>query len=131
MSSYCVTLMAIAYLQHLKVLPNLQAGVDVPPSADPRDTGLENTVWLSWGKEQGDIAHIWFERRAPAGWVSSSADLTAAEAVRGFFQFFSRVQGSFNPDNSFISILNGGVTTRRHPTAPSESILRSDPYRLS
>lgn len=120
MSSYCLTLMAIAYLQHIGVLPNLQADVEVPPSADPRNTGLPNTVWLSWGKEQGDIAHIWFERRAPAGWTSASPNITAAEAVRGFFKFFSQLgAGSFRPDAQIVSLLNGGVSSRRHPQAPS------------
>ncbi|GMK53949.1 hypothetical protein CspeluHIS016_0105350 [Cutaneotrichosporon spelunceum] len=109
MSSYCLTLMAIAYLQHLAVLPNLQSGVQGPASADPSYRGLKNTVWVSWGKEKGDAAHIWFERRPPAGWASAQPRLTAAEAVRGFFKFFSKARwGSFDPNTQFISVLNGG-----------------------
>ncbi|BEI90831.1 uncharacterized protein CcaverHIS019_0309010 [Cutaneotrichosporon cavernicola] len=119
MSSYCITLMAIAYLQHIAVLPNLQSAVEVPASADPGNTGLENTVWVSWGKRQGDIAHIWFERHPPAGWVSAKPRVTASEAVRGFFQFFSRsASESFDPNTQLISLLNGGIISRRYPQAP-------------
>ncbi|KLT42034.1 hypothetical protein CC85DRAFT_319265 [Cutaneotrichosporon oleaginosum] len=122
MSSYCLTLMSIAYLQHIGALPNLQAGVVVPTSADPR-IASKDSIWLSWGKEQGDIAHVWFKRRPPPGWQPRRPSLTAAEAVRGFFQYFSLLghdQSYFNPNSQIVSILNGGISSRRNPVAPSE-----------
>lgn len=60
MSSYCLTLMAIAYLQHIGHLPNLQADINVPEVCRPEDTSEHDVVWVSWGKEQGVKAHVGF-----------------------------------------------------------------------
>jgi hypothetical protein len=120
LSSYCYTLLAIAYLQHLGVLPNLQANVTASIPADPARENDPDTVWVSWGREQGVKAHVGFGKRPPVGWVSSVPDLTAAEAVVGFFDFYSRstrnkAVGRMDWDNQIVSILNGGIISRSKP----------------
>lgn len=118
MSSYCLTLMAVAYLQHIDVLPNLQENVQVPASADPTNRRLTSTIWLSWGRKQGEMAHISFDRRAPEGWTSAAPGITAAEAVKGFFKYFSGLGNrTFRPTTQIVSVLNGGISNRRNPPA--------------
>lgn len=116
MSSYCVTLMAIAYLQHVGVLPNLQAGVPIPAVHNRADSSLSEVVWTSWGKAQGDVQHVWFETSPPPGWKNKHPDLTAAQAIFGFFQYFTKGSpSSFNYLTHFVSIVNGGITERGLP----------------
>ncbi|OCF43574.1 hypothetical protein I317_02592 [Kwoniella heveanensis CBS 569] len=120
MSSYCLTLMAIAYLQHRGCLPNLQAEINVPPISRPADEDPD-VVWVSWSKDQGVPAHVAFARSPPVGWKSAEPDLTVADALRGFFAFFSTTpagsaQGGekkrFNHRTEIISIIQGGIAKR-------------------
>lgn len=116
MSSYCLTLMVIGYLQHRGCLPNLQVHVRVDIPDLPGDTSNPDVVWVGWGKEQGIKAHVGFKKSPPPGWEPGHPDLTVAGAIRGFFAYFSRT--SFSPEERFdystsaISILNGGVLRR-------------------
>lgn len=120
MSSYCLTLMAIAYLQHLGILPNLQDGIPVPDNLDPSDTSdSSNTIWVGWGRYQGIKANILFKKVPPPGWRSAHPNLTAADAIAGFFGFFSsdmRVHGRFRYNEQVVSVLNGGIMNRVAPT---------------
>ena len=116
MSSYCLTLMAIGYLQHLGALPNLQANINVPIPSLPWDTGDPDLIWVGWGKSQGIPVHIGFATKAPPDWRPRNPDLTASEAVKGFFAFFSGSHGPvgerFNFVTQIVSILNGGIISR-------------------
>lgn len=131
MSSYCLTLMAIAYLQSRRVLPNLQANVR---ARVPNDNVTEepDTVWIGWGKDQGTKAHVGFDRSPPAGWTCGEPNLTAAQALRDFFSFFNKSQsasadksnifagepdflpgvGKFEYDSEILSVVQGGVAPR-------------------
>ncbi|OXB37463.1 hypothetical protein J007_02836 [Cryptococcus neoformans] len=118
MSSYCLTLMAIAYLQHIGHLPNLQANINVPEVCRPEDTSEHDVVWVSWGKEQGVKAHVGFSLSPPDDWKPLNPNLTAADAIRGFFEFFS-LNGSaplrgerFDRVTQIVSILQGGIVPR-------------------
>ncbi|KAL7423097.1 hypothetical protein Q5752_002396 [Cryptotrichosporon argae] len=112
MSSYCLTLMAIVYLQHVGALPNLQADVTaVVPSYAHTDE--PDVVWVGWGKPQATKARVGFNRRPPAGWTPRDPDLTVADALRGFFAFFAPGgRGAFDYDNDAVSVLHGGVLKR-------------------
>lgn len=118
MSSYCLTLLAIGYLQQRGHLPNLQAGINVPIPSYPTDRDDPDLIWVSWGKSQGLHAHVAFNRKPPADWVQKDKDLTAAEAVKGFFAFFSSTPATessgprYDRENTIISVLNGGVVPR-------------------
>ncbi|TYJ58512.1 hypothetical protein B9479_000720 [Cryptococcus floricola] len=118
MSSYCLALMAIAYLQHLGHLPNLQEVVKVPEVSRPEDTSEHDVVWVSWGKEEGIKARVAFSLELPEGWVPKEKDLTAADAIRGFFEFFSLsgttpLRGErFDRNSEIVSILMGGIVPR-------------------
>ncbi|WVR06353.1 hypothetical protein IAU60_003384 [Kwoniella sp. DSM 27419] len=117
MSSYCLTLMAIAYLQHRGCLPNLQADVRVPDVNIPSDTQDSDVVWTSWSKDQGVPARVAFARAPPVDWKSAEPDLTVADALRGFFAFFMEVPkakqaGRFQHDSQIVSILQGGIVDR-------------------
>lgn len=106
--------MAIAYLQSIGALPNLQASAR-DSSAKPHDPNQKDVIWVSWGREQGQVAHIAFERVPPAGWFSTVPHLTVDEALRGFFRYFA-VDGAaprFQYASQFISIVNGGIVERR------------------
>ena len=127
MSSYCLTLMAIAYLQHRGVLPNLQADVQplIPEQAESLE---EDVVWVGWGKDQGIKAHIGFSKHPPAGWINSEPNLTAADAIRGFFSFFAL--DSADPehmqyDDQILSILQGGVVPRPHARNAKAAMIAS------
>lgn len=111
MSSYCLTLMAIAYLQYRGVLPNLQANVRAVLPEDPAREDPDS-IWVGFGREQGIKAHIGFDRKPPPGWKSKEPSLTAAEALRGFFSFFNGSSGEFKFDKQLISILQGGIVPR-------------------
>ena len=117
MSSYCLTLMAIGYLQHRGILPNLQAEVG---ARIPEDIALkeDDCIWVGWGRDQGIKAHVGFNTDPPPTWRSRQPDTTAADAVRGFFSFFSQQGGHGLPgdnmryDDQVISILQGGIVDR-------------------
>ncbi|EIW66756.1 hypothetical protein TREMEDRAFT_34518 [Tremella mesenterica DSM 1558] len=137
MSSYCLTLMAIAYLQHRGVLPNLQAHIKVPIPSYPWNTTDPDVVWVGWGKDQGIPTHVDFNSEPDENWEAVKG-LTAADAFRGFFSFFSRTPSTiptssqnvkvggngnegkgrgdtgerFNYSTQIVSILNGGICQR-------------------
>jgi len=116
MSSYCLTLMAIAYLQVRGVLPNLQSSVRAKVPND-NITEEADTVWIGWGKDQGTKAHVGFDRSPPAGWKSAEPGLTAAQALRDFFSFFNKQSNPKSPDafqydSQIVSIVQGGVAAR-------------------
>lgn len=119
MSSYCLTLMAIAYLQHIGHLPHLQADTNVPEVCRPEEgTSEHDAVWISWGKGQGVKAHVGFSLSPPDDWKPSIPNLTAADAIRGFFEVFS-LNGSaplrgekFDRVIQIVSILQGGIVPR-------------------
>ncbi|OCF54937.1 hypothetical protein L486_07593 [Kwoniella mangroviensis CBS 10435] len=111
MSSYCLTLMIIGYLQNRGCLPNLQRDINVPPVTSASDTSDPDVIWVSWSKQQGVPAH-----------KSAEPDLTVSDAVKGFFTFFSHTSPLFSADaqdkarfdhtKEIISILQGGVASR-------------------
>ena len=116
MSSYCLTLMAIAFLQFRGHLPNLQTAVtyEIPdvPSAEGDDI-----IWVGWGKDEGTKCHVGFDPDPPKGWTPRAPDLTAEEALRGFFEFYSRNklragEIKFDFQTQVVSILNGGIMDR-------------------
>ena len=116
MSSYCLTLMAIAHLQFRGILPNLQANVQAKIPID-NITEEPDTVWVGWGKDQGTKAHIGFDRFPPAEWKSAEPELTAAAALRDFFSFFNKQavpksSNRFLYDSQIVSIVQGGVAAR-------------------
>jgi hypothetical protein len=113
MSSYCLTLMAIAYLQHMGMLPNLQARVEAPKQHNNADTtDCHDVVWTGWGRYQGTKARIRYDKRPPPGWQPTRS-MTASEAVAGFFAYFSQPSG-FKYESEILSVLNGGVIKRAH-----------------
>jgi len=109
--------MVIAYLQHRGLLPNLQAEVSVP-SSDNIDCEEEDAVWTAWGKPRGVKARIAFHKKPQKGWKSAKPDMTAAEALRGFIDFYDPAPPTnndsdrFDYDKQLVSILNGGVLER-------------------
>lgn len=122
MSSYCLTLMIIAYLQHRGILPNLQGKVKtVSPDDFARQD--QDVIWVGWGKNQGIKANIGFERAPPSTWKPSEPGLTAAQALRDFFSFFNRTrtQGDrFDYSKEILSILQGGVASRAKPQGQTQ-----------
>jgi hypothetical protein len=121
MAAHCITLTAIAYLQHIGALPNLQAGVKARSYIDARDQSLEDTVWVHWRADQGIPNHIAFSRRPPPGW--SPRTMSAAEAVRGYFKFMA----AFDYRTRFLSILHGGVVRRRFFPGSEYTVNAADP----
>lgn len=99
--------MAIAYLQAVGHLPNLQQGVKVPPNLDPSNVTLPNTVWVNWGRQKGAAAHIWFRQKPLPSWVQE--DIALGDALVGFFAF---LKTSFDASAQILSVLNGGVIKR-------------------
>ena len=118
MSSYCLTLMAISYLQYCGCLPNLQANVRVAIPDFPDDVSDPDVIWVGYGRDQGVKAHVGFSKSAPSGWTSRDPHLTAGGAIRGFFRYFSRSYGpsenQFDYSSSILSVLNGGTLPRAH-----------------
>ncbi|WVW84643.1 hypothetical protein I302_106677 [Kwoniella bestiolae CBS 10118] len=122
MSSYCLTLMIIAYLQARGCLPNLQRDINVPPISLASDPSDPDVIWVSWSKQQGVPAHVAFSLSPPGDWKSSEPDLTVSDAVRGFFAFFSHTsplfsasqqeKARFDHTKQIISILQGGLASR-------------------
>lgn len=107
--------MAIAYLQAVGHLPNLQEGVEVPPTLDPSEVNMPDTVWVNWGRRQGAAAHIWFRHKPRQGWVQE--DITLGEALVGFFAF---LRTSFKAPTQVLSVLNGGVIERASAKGTAE-----------
>nr|XP_018266573.1 uncharacterized protein I303_00548 [Kwoniella dejecticola CBS 10117]OBR88731.1 hypothetical protein I303_00548 [Kwoniella dejecticola CBS 10117] len=126
LSSYPMCLMCIAYLQHIGHLPNLQQDVRAKVYATEEEwLGDEELVWVEWGSNRGLDAHTTFNKSLPSGWQSSNASLTAAQAVRGFFKYFSPDPAPnrktpnpkddkvhFNTSKQIISPLSGGIIPR-------------------
>lgn len=134
MSSYCLTLMAIAYLQYRGVLPNLQRNIMVPDYNDPQRDDPD-AVWVSFGKLQGTKAMVGFDNTIPPPPEDSQNQITAADALRGFFAFFSttpETAGSprMQYQTEMLSILNGGVIPRAHGylTEDREEATRRNQY---
>lgn len=128
-SSYCLTLMAIAYLQKVGHLPNLQEGVEVPQRLDPSDVDMPDTVWVNWGRDKGAAAHIWFRQKPRPGWVQE--DISLGDALVGFFAF---LKNAFDPNTHILSVLNGGVINRSLDKGTAEErrrIFRKEVERLS
>ena len=69
-SSYCLTLKAIAIMQHMGLLPNLQQNVEAALVEDPSQTE-PHAVWVAFGKNQGDKARIAFDQEPPPSWRPS------------------------------------------------------------
>jgi DNA polymerase sigma len=115
MSSYCLTLMAIGYLQHRGILPNLQEDVEVRVPDYPETEG-KDVIWAAWGKPSGLKINVGFSDKAPADWEPSTK-LTVSEAVRGFFSHFARTGSgrAFQYNTQVVSILNGGIINRAKP----------------
>lgn len=105
--------MAIAYLQHVGELPNLQEEVQ-ESSADPSDPDQEDVIWVSWGRDQGQVAHIGFRRTAPQHWRPAHHAFTVGHAIRGFFKYFNISNHEFNYTKQFVSMLNGGTVDRQY-----------------
>lgn len=114
MSSYCLTLMAIGFLQHCQVLPNLQEDVEVSIPDTPEKEGSD-VIWAGWGRKTGTKINVGFHKTAPPGWTP--AVVTVSQAIRGFFAFFARhgTSEGFRYDAEIVSILNGGVIERSKP----------------
>lgn len=124
LSSYCWTLMCIAYLQSIGKLPNLQDPVRV------QNCGRENCViWVSWGKPQGQAASIGFAEPLVADDAHPDVPKEdVGELVKGFFTFYYnmlRKDGEYAgepmmvhngrvPDSHrhVISVWKGGLTDR-------------------
>ena len=113
--------MAIGYLQHLGALPNLQANVEERIPEYPEDLAPD-VVWAGYGREHGTKIHVGFSETAPPGWQPRDPTLTAARAIRGFFEYFtsgSQRSTSLSPPFDYatqiISIANGGVISRAIP----------------
>jgi hypothetical protein len=126
MSSYCLVLLAIAYLQIRGQLPNLQADINVPIPSYPADVEDPDLIWVGWGKQQGTPCHVAFAEKPPAGWRPADPNFTVADALRGFFEYFDNDNSTmgmtmnpgvakFDRQNEIISILNGGILKRAHP----------------
>ena len=136
MSSYCLTLLAIGYLQQRGHLPNLQSKINVPIPSHSADTEDPDLIWVAWGKSQGIPAHVAFSKTPPKDWVQTDKDLTASEAIRGFFSYFSSTPGPgprFDRENSIISVPNGGVIPRAEGsmsplTGTKESRMEREPF---
>lgn len=99
--------MAIAYLQEVGHLPNLQEGVELPTRLDPSNVDLPDTVWVNWGRPQGAAAHVWFREEPAPGWVQEEMKL--GDALLGFFAF---LKNAFDAGTMALSVLNGGVIKR-------------------
>jgi hypothetical protein len=133
LSSYCWTLMCIAYLQSIGKLPNLQDSDRV------KNCGRENCViWVSWGKPQGQAASVGFaeplvdDDAAPQAPKDDIGDI-----VKGFFMFYYnmlRKDGDYDgepmvvhngqvPDTHrhVISVWKGGLTDRSIPVGEKPS----------
>ncbi|WVQ82953.1 hypothetical protein IAT38_005089 [Cryptococcus sp. DSM 104549] len=135
MSSYCLTLMAIAYLQYRGCLPNLQANVAAPIPNYPHTTGDKDAVWVSWGRDQGIKAFVGFDKEPPAGWTSREPGLTASQALRGFFEFFSAglpAPGSrrfdWKRDNAQLAGTVGAPDTLVPPSRRRQHLHLSQPH---
>ncbi|WWC85710.1 uncharacterized protein L201_000576 [Kwoniella dendrophila CBS 6074] len=130
LSSYCLSLICISYLQHIGHLPNLQKNINVKEYSTEEDwLNDDELVWSEWGKLQGTSSHTFFTKSVPHDWKASDPTLTVDQAVRGFFRFFSQnppqtyfssIDPSENVDQfvplyQIISPLDGGITSRSAP----------------
>ena len=125
-SSYCLTLMAIANMQDMGLLPNLQESVKATIPEDPAQ--LEpNAVWVAFGKSQGVKAHIAFDKEPPPGWTPSIPDIAVDNVIRNFFVFLNpnkrRPGFGFDSQTEIVSVLQGGFVKRPHKMGYQERVL--------
>ncbi|GHJ88447.1 hypothetical protein NliqN6_4849 [Naganishia liquefaciens] len=111
LSSYCWTLMSIAYMQIIGKLPNLQDAVSV------RAAGREDCViWVSWGKPQGQAANIGFAEPCEDGLAAAAArEDDVGSIVKGFFAFYHTMfRDDREPADKPLAIYDGRVPSTRH-----------------
>lgn len=119
--------MCIAYMQIIGKLPNLQDAEQV------RSAGREDcTIWVSWGKPQGQAAEIGFAEPSAEDFATAgTSEEDMGEIVKGFFAFYHnmlRKDGKTAAEPSVkhndrlpdirhhvISIWKGGLTERSVP----------------
>lgn len=127
-------MMAISYLQIRGCLPNLQACT----TQDIERIGGEkhNVVFVDWQNDQGTPLVCCFNRHPPPDWRPTEPDLTAADAVRGFFEYFSTkgpVRGTlgrfYYPDQA-LSVLHGGLLPRVKERRPADPGITPQEERL-
>ncbi|KAJ9106245.1 hypothetical protein QFC21_001390 [Naganishia friedmannii] len=126
LSSYCWTLMCIAYLQFKRLVPNLQ------DEASVKHFGREKCViWVSWGRPQGQAANIGFADYVPGEAAAVPHPEKIDEIVKGFFAFYYNMlrkdaERSMNhiqthrgraldSHRHVISVWKGGLTDRSVP----------------
>nr|XP_019048611.1 hypothetical protein I302_02383 [Kwoniella bestiolae CBS 10118]OCF27541.1 hypothetical protein I302_02383 [Kwoniella bestiolae CBS 10118] len=91
LSSYSLSIMCVAYLQHISQLPNLQEDVVAKKYERMEDWSRDGELtWGEWGRTQGRAAHTAFSKHAKVGWTPRWPEMIAADAVRGFFTHFSQ-----------------------------------------
>lgn len=127
LSSYCWTLMCIAYMQIIGKLPNLQDADSV------RAAGRDDCViWVSWGKPQGQAAIIGFAEPSDDDFAAAAArEEDVGSIVKGFFAFYYNMfrkdrENDGEPSATYdgrvpdtrhhvISVWKGGLTNRSIP----------------
>ncbi|KAJ9124177.1 hypothetical protein QFC22_000974 [Naganishia vaughanmartiniae] len=126
LSSYCWTLMCIAYLQFTGKLPNLQGEASV------KHFGREKCViWVSWGRPRGQAANIGYADYVPGQTSADTHPEKIDEIVKGFFAFYYnmlrkdgvpskghiKTHKGRQPDSHrhVISVWKGGLTERSIP----------------
>jgi hypothetical protein len=111
--------MLIAYLQHLRALPNLQ---------DPsRTANEERRFFWSRPRFQSDkrgVRHDVTWSQPLASDAEAAANLRLASLVEGFFRFFAF---EFDPDEQVVSIVRGGIV----PRTPASTSLERSPRERS
>ncbi|OCF59763.1 hypothetical protein L486_02436 [Kwoniella mangroviensis CBS 10435] len=126
LSSYCLSLICIGYLQHIGQLPNLQEDV-IARRYDTIEEMMKDDelIWGEWGRTQGRAFHTSFSNKPKESWKVRDTKMVVAEVIRGFFQYFAQdtidtksestyaeSSDHFNPITHIISPLNGGIIPR-------------------
>lgn len=119
--------MCIAYLQFMGKVPNLQDEESV------KHFGREKcTIWVSWGRPQGQAANIGFADYVPSETATVPQPEKIDEIVKGFFAFYYnmlrkddggrsqdyiKTHKGRQPDSHrhVISVWKGGLTDRSVP----------------
>ncbi|WWD05942.1 hypothetical protein V865_004027 [Kwoniella europaea PYCC6329] len=126
LSSYCLSLICIGYLQHIGQLPNLQEDIMARGYQTIEEMMEdEELIWGEWGRTQGRAFHTTFANKPKEYWKARDTKMIVAEVVRGFFQYFAQDtidtksestyaedSDHFNPITHIISSLNGGILPR-------------------